>query len=313
MRPRPARLRAVLARARHTRAVTVISPETLGACLFEDTPIPFGDGHFDRERVRVVDVRWYLGRPGDGRRAYEVGHIPGAIFLDVDSDLVGQSGPGRHPLPAPADFEARLSRAGIGADDLVVAYDDVGGWVAARLWWMLDDLGHEAAAVLNGGIDGWIAAHLPLSTEEPDLPPADLRLADRWRRVIDRDTLRERLGGVALLDARAGERYRGETEPIDPVPGHIPTALSAPVAGNLRPDGHFLTAAELAQRFRTLGADRGEVVTSCGSGVAACHNALALRVAGLPDPLLYDGSYSDWSTAGYPIATGPEPGEPPDA
>lgn len=290
----------------------LVSPKQLGGCLLEGRPIRFGGRGFLPGDVRVVDVRWYLGRPGDGRRAYEVGHIPGAIFLDVDSDLVGASGPGRHPLPAPADFEARLSRAGIGGDELVVAYDDVGGWVAARLWWMLDDLGHEAAAVLDGGIAGWIAAHLPLSTEEPDLPPADLRLADRWRRVIDRDALRDRLGSVALLDARAGERYRGEMEPIDPVPGHIPTALSAPVAGNLRPDGHFLPAAELAQRFRALGADRREVITSCGSGVAACHNALALRIAGMPDPLLYDGSYSDWSTSGYPIAAGPEPGKPPD-
>jgi thiosulfate/3-mercaptopyruvate sulfurtransferase len=311
MGPRPARLRsdasgAILA------LMGLVSPEQLGGCLLEGRPIRFDGRGFMTGDVRVVDVRWYLGRPGDGRRAYEVGHIPGASYLDVDSDLVAPSGPGRHPLPAPAAFAARLSQAGIGDEDLVVAYDDVGGWVAARLWWMLDDLGHSASAVLDGGIDGWIAAHLPLSTEEPDLPPAHLRLADRWRRVIDRDSLRVRLGGVALLDARAGERYRGETEPNDPVPGHIPTALSAPVAGNMRPDGHFLPAVELAERFRALGADRGEVVTSCGSGVTACHNALALRIAGLPDPLLYDGSYSDWSTAGYPIATGAEPGEPPD-
>jgi thiosulfate/3-mercaptopyruvate sulfurtransferase len=177
---------------------------------------------------------------------------------------------------------------------------------------MLDDLGHPASAVLDGGIGAWIAAHLPLSTDEPALPAGKLHLADRWQRVIDRDALRARLGSVVLLDARAGERYRGETEPIDPVPGHIPTALSAPTAGNLGADGRYLPPADLAERFRSLGADRRTVVTSCGSGVAACHNALALRIAGMPDAILYDGSYSDWSTAEYPIATGPEPGERPD-
>ena len=291
--------------------MTIISPESLGACLLEGTPIAFGDRTFDRERVRVVDVRWYLGQPGDGRRAYDVGHIPGAIFLDVDADLVAPTGRGRHPLPSPAEFADRLARAGIGDADLVVAYDDVGGWVAARLWWMLDDLGHQASAVLDGGIGAWIAAHLPLSTDEPRLAAAQPHLADRWQRVIDRDALRARLGSVALLDARAGERYRGETEPIDPVAGHIPTALSAPTAGNLGADGRFLPQAALAERFRSLGTDGRKVVTSCGSGVAACHNALALRIAGLPDAILYDGSYSDWSAAGYPIATGPEPGEPP--
>jgi thiosulfate/3-mercaptopyruvate sulfurtransferase len=292
--------------------MALISSKALGGCLLDRVPIPFGDREFDPAQVRVVDVRWYLGRPGDGRRAYDVGHIPGAIFLDVDTDLVAPTGRGRHPLPSPTDFADRLARAGIGDADLVVAYDDVGGWVAARLWWMLDDLGHRASAVLDGGIWAWIAAHLPLSTDEPRLAAAQLHLADRWQRVIDRDALRARLGSVVLLDARAGERYRGETEPIDPVPGHIPTALSAPTAGNLRADGRFLLPADLAERFRSLGADRRTVVTACGSGVAACHNALALRVAGLPDAILYDGSYSDWSTAGYPIATGPEPGELPD-
>ncbi len=292
--------------------MALISAEALGGCLLNGIPIAFGDREFGAALVRVVDVRWYLGRPGDGRRAYDVGHIPGAIFLDVDTDLVAPTGRGRHPLPSPADFADRLARAGIGDADLVVAYDDVGGWVAARLWWMLDDLGHRASAVLDGGIGAWIAAHLPLSTDEPRLSAGKLHLADRWQRVIDRDALRARLGRVALLDARAGERYRGETEPIDPVPGHIPTALSAPTAGNLGTDGRFLPPPDLAERFRSLGADRRTVVTSCGSGVAACHNALALRIAGLPDAILYDGSYSDWSTAGYPIATGPEPGQPPD-
>jgi thiosulfate/3-mercaptopyruvate sulfurtransferase len=264
--------------------------------------------------LRVVDVRWVLGKPGAGRAAYDAGHLPGAIFLDVDTDLVASSGPGRHPLPAPADLRARLEAAGIGSEHSVVAYDDVGGWVAARLWWMLDDLGHERVSVLDGGLPVWVAEGLPVTTEVPRFAPARLELADRWTNTIDRASLAAGLGSRVLLDARGGPRYRGETEPIDAVPGHIPTARHAPVEGNLGPDGRVLAPAELAARFRARGADgsEGTGVTSCGSGVAACFNSMAMRVAGLPDPLLYPGSYSDWTRAGMPIAIGPEPGEVPE-
>jgi thiosulfate/3-mercaptopyruvate sulfurtransferase len=265
--------------------------------------------------LRVVDVRWVLGGPGQGRIAYDTGHIPGAIFLDMDTDLVAADGPGRHPLPSPADLRERLEAAGIGSDHSVVAYDDVGGWVAARLWWMLDDLGHERVAVLDGGFPAWVAEGLPVTREVPAVAPARLELADRWTRTIDRVGVAAGLGRRVLLDARGGPRYRGETEPIDPIPGHIPTARHAPVDSNLGPDGRLLGAAELAARFRVLGADgsEGPVVTSCGSGVAACFNSLAMRVAGLPDPLLYPGSYSDWTRSGMPIAVGPDPGQvPPD-
>ena len=263
----------------------------------------------DDPGLRIVDVRWVLGSPGRGREAYDAGHIPGAIFLDVDTDLVAPDGPGRHPLPSPVEFRARLGSVGIGNDHQVVAYDDVGGWVAARLWWMLDDLGHERIAVLDGGFPAWRDAGHPATTEVPDFAPARLELREAWSATIDRDSLRERLGEVVLLDARSAPRYRGETEPIDPVAGHIPTARNAPTDGNLGADGRFLPPAALADRFRGLGADGSEapVVTSCGSGIAACHNALALRVAGLPDPLLYPGSYSDWSRSGLPVATGPDP------
>ena len=271
--------------------------------------------------LRLVDVRWYLGRPGDGRRAYEAGHLPGAIHLDLDADLAGSAanGPGRHPLPSPAAFAERLGRAGIGDGSTVVAYDDVGGWVAARLWWMLDRIGHPACAVLDGGLPAWVAGGLPLETAVPRRPRATLTVrgaaasdADGgWPGTIDRDGLRGRLGGLVLLDARAGARYRGETEPVDPVAGHIPTAVSAPTDGNLGPDGRFLPPDALRRRFVALGADGSrDVVTSCGSGTSACHHALAMRAAGLPDPILYPGSWSDWSTAGYPVATGPEPGDP---
>jgi thiosulfate/3-mercaptopyruvate sulfurtransferase len=269
----------------------------------------------DDPALRVVDCRWYLGRPGDGRRAYEEGHLPGAIHLDIDSDLTAPAGPGRHPLPDPVAFRRRLEEVGIGDEHAVVAYDDAGGWVAARLWWMLDDLGHEAVAVLDGGIGAWGAAGHPLTREEPSWPASRLSLRGEWGRVVDRDGLRASLGSVRLLDARAGARYRGETEPIDAYPGHIPTAVSAPTDANLAADGRFLSSAELAARYRELGADgsQGEVIVSCGSGVSATHDALALRIAGLPDARLYPGSYSDWTQQGWPVATGPEPGDPPES
>jgi thiosulfate/3-mercaptopyruvate sulfurtransferase len=267
----------------------------------------------DDPALRIVDCRWYLGRPGDGRRAYDEGHLPGAIHLDVDSDLAAPTGPGRHPLPEPAAFAARLAGLGIGDEHAVVAYDDLGGWVASRLWWMLDDLGHRSVAVLDGGLGAWVGAGLPLTTAVPSWPAAELSLRDRWGRVIARDELHASLGSVRLLDARGAPRYRGETEPIDAYPGHIPTALNAPIDGNLGADGSFLPGPELAARYRDLGADgsHGSVVVSCGSGVAATHDALAIRVAGLPDAILYPGSYSDWTQAGLPVATGDEPGEPP--
>ena len=267
--------------------------------------------------LRIVDVRWYLGRPGAGRAAYAAGHLPGATFVDMDSDLAAPSGPGRHPLPDPATFATRMGALGIGDEHDVVVYDDVGGWVAARLWWMLDDLGHRSVAVLDGGFQAWTGGGLPVSDTAPSFAVARLSVAGRWTHVVDRDEVRSRLGHVVLLDARGAPRYRGEIEPIDPVAGHIPTALNAPTDGNLAADGRFLPADELEARFVALGVPRGgsgatmDVVTSCGSGVSACHNALAMRIAGMPDPILYPGSWSEWSTAGYPVAIGPEPGEPP--
>lgn len=272
----------------------------------------------DGEDLVVVDTRWYLGRPGAGREAYREGHLPGAIHLDLDADLADLvnpnafGAPGRHPLPHPVAWATAMGARGIGDGSRVVAYDDVGGWVAARLWWMLDNLGFERVSVLDGGIGAWTAAGLPLETSEAVLPPRSLALHRQWTRVIDRDALRARLGSVVLLDARGEARYRGETEPIDPVAGHIPTAVNAPVDGNLAPNGRFLDRALLRARFESLDAREGrDVVTSCGSGTSACHHALAMRLAGLPDPRLYVGSYSDWTRSGLPIAVGPDPGLPP--
>jgi len=279
--------------------VTLITADALAARLGDPS-------------LRIVDVRWYLKQPGTGQAAYERGHIPGAIFLDLDGDLSAPDGPGRHPLPEPDSFRARLALAGIGSDDFVVAYDDAGGTTAARLWWMLDNLGHRGGvAVLDGGIQAWTSAGHDLEAgAAPPLAPADLQLARQWANVIDREELADRLGTLTLLDGRAAERYRGEVEPIDPKMGHIPTAVSAPTSGNLGDDGRFLAPAVLRARFDGLTATDGDVVSSCGSGTTACHSILAMRIAGLPDPILYVGSFSDWSTADMPVATGPLPGEP---
>jgi thiosulfate/3-mercaptopyruvate sulfurtransferase len=278
----------------------------------------------DDPDLRIADVRWSLAAPGGGRDAYATAHLPGAVFVDLESVLTAPVGPGRHPLPDPAAFAAALGALGIGRAHRVVAYDDAGGTVAARLWWMLDALGHARAAVLDGGIGAWRAAGLPVATEVPVHATlyAEERLAtpgvgSAWPRTIERVALAARLGEVTLLDARAPERYRGEIEPIDRVPGHIPTAHSLPTSALLDASGRFLVPAALASRFAVAGvgasaaavAGAAPVVVACGSGVNACQLALAMRAAGLPDPLLYPGSYSDWTQSGMPIATGDAPGE----
>jgi len=278
-------------------------------------------GLIDDPNLRIADVRWSLAAPTAGHEAYAGAHLPGAVFVDVDTVLTARTGPGRHPLPEPATFVAALAALGIGREHRIVAYDDAGGTVAARLWWMLDALGHPRTSVLDGGIGAWTAEGLSLVGGVPAFdaaaPWTDLPRA--WPRTVSRGELAARLGSLILLDARAPERYRGEVEPIDPVAGHIPTAVSAPTGTFLAPDGRFLAPATLAARFAALGgggtpAAAGgalPVVVQCGIGVNACQLALAMRAAGLPDPLLYPGSYSNWSRAGMPIATGNDPGDPP--
>jgi len=221
-----------------------------------------------------------------------------------------------------------MAAAGIGDGDRVVGYDDVGGWVAARLWWMLDNLGFgrrgidgEWVGVLDGGIKAWIEAGNPVEREATTRARGSLSagtLAGEWHGVIEREALKSRLGSLTLLDARGAPRYRGEVEPVDPVAGHIPTAISAPFDMNLDTNGRMLGPGALRALYAELGIDppagdgpARDVVTSCGSGTSATHHSLAMRLAGLPDPILYVGSYSDWSRSGEPIATGPEPGEPP--
>jgi len=261
--------------------------------------------------LRLADVRWYVGEPGRNRAEYDAGHLPGAIYLDVDSDLTWPTGPGRHPLPPDREAFARLLGArGLGDEHLIVAYDDAGGVYAARLWWMLRWIGHPGARLLDGGLQAWATAGFPLSTAEPSFPAAKMTVRPGPTRLIDRPALWERLGRVTLLDARPPDRYTGEEHPVDPVGGHIPTARNAPTADNLGPDGRFLPREELARRYRALGVGEGDTVASCGSGVTACHDIAAIVHAGLPEPILYPGSWSDWCTSDLPYATGSEPGHP---
>ncbi len=265
--------------------------------------------HLDHSILRVVDTRWYLGEPERGHQAYLQGHIPGAVYVDLESDLSAPTGPGRHPLPNWETFAARMGELGIGDKNRVVAYDDQGGAIAARLWWMLNAIGHQHTYVLDGGLTAWTADGHALSDEASQYPPTELSVKPQPGLTVDRDQLRDRLGSVLTLDARSAARYRGDEEPIDPVAGHIPTAVNADYEGNLGPEQRFLPVDELVARFRALGVDGSrQVVTYCGSGVTACHDILAMEHAGLGRSLLYPGSWSDWSTAAYPVATGAEPG-----
>lgn len=266
------------------------------------------DDHRDDPALRIADCRWYLEEPGRGRAEYERSHIPGAVFVSLDDDLSAPSGPGRHPLPAPEIYAARLGALGMGDEHTVVAYDDRGGGIAARLWWMLRAIGHTSVAVLDGGLTAWRAAGLAEESAVVTHPPAALTVSAQPR-TIDRSGLESRLGNVVLIDARDGERYRGEHEPVDPVAGHIPTAVSRPTAGNLRADMRFETPETLRRRFASAGVGpAADTVVYCGSGVTACHDILAIELAGLGEATLYPGSWSDWGTSGGAIATGAEPG-----
>ncbi len=259
--------------------------------------------------LRVVDVRWYLdGR--SGREAYEKGHIPGAVFLDLDEVLAGPATPtdGRHPLPDPGVFAAGLGALGIADDHTVVAYDDLGGMVAARLVWMLRVLGLPAA-LLDGGLGAWPGPFDTGPAEPPPVPtgrtvhpwpPSAVASADEVAAAVD--------GGSVVLDARAPERYRGDAEPVDPRAGHVPGALNLPFSRNLDEDGRFLPLERLADQYREAGAD-GDTIVYCGSGVSACHHTVAMEAATGVRPRLYVGSWSQWSAdPDRPAATGPDAG-----
>ena len=238
------------------------------------------------------------------------------MHLDVETQLsdVGKGGPGRHPLPGAAALARLLGAAGIGDDTLVIAYDDAGGTAAARLWWLLALHGHPRAQVLDGGLAAFVAAGGTVTKEVPSPSPRSFTSRPPLVRVVDRGAVIEAIGrGALLLDARAAERYEGKEEPIDKRPGHIPTARNAPFAQNLDAHKHFLAPAALRAAYEALGASseriaNGDVVAYCGSGITAAHVVLAVVVAGLGPPLLYEGSWSDWIHDGtQPVAMGAEP------
>lgn len=260
--------------------------------------------------LRVADVRWALAGP-PGRDGYADGHLPGAVFIDAERELSSPGdGPGRHPVPSAEKLAGVLGGAGIGDEHVVIAYDDAGGSIAARLWWLYRHYGRDGrAAVLDGGIAAWTRAELPLVRDVPEHPTATWTAGEVRDDLVDTAAVHELLGGdTLLLDARAPERYRGESEPIDPRAGHIPGAASAPWSENLDGDGRFLPPERLRSRYARLGAAARPVVAYCGSSLTASHDLLALHLAGLGDARLYEGSWSDWSSDPLrPAATGAEP------
>ncbi|KJE22409.1 rhodanese-like sulfurtransferase [Frankia torreyi] len=259
---------------------------------------------------RVLDVRWQLGGP-PGRDGYLAGHIPGAVFVDLETELAAPPVPaqGRHPLPDVAALQGAARGWGLSAGDTVVVYDDSGAMSAARAWWLLRWASVEPVLILDGGLAAWTAAGGTLQTEPVQPPPGDITLVPGALPTLDADGVAALARDGIVLDARAGERYRGEVEPVDPVAGHIPGAHSAPTGDNLSADGTFHSPAELARRFAALGVT-GErpVGVYCGSGVTAAHEVAALAIAGHP-AALYPGSWSQWSNLpDRPVATGPEEG-----
>lgn len=270
-------------------------------------------------RLAVIDCRFSLQDPEAGRRAYEAGHIPGAVYFDLEQDLSGprQSRGGRHPLPAEDELARKLGAAGVGDGVAAVVYDD-GGGMAARAWWLIRYLGHDDVWLLDGGFSAWVSAGYPVTAEGPSPRPARFvpRVRHDW--VVSVEDVAAAVAGRRpglLVDARAPERFRGDVEPLDPKAGHIPGAINFPWMDNLGTDGRWLRGEELRERWMQRlkaagqagadGAEAGPVVLYCGSGVTACANWFALELAGLSGMKLYPGSWSDWcSRPDLPVATG---------
>jgi thiosulfate/3-mercaptopyruvate sulfurtransferase len=249
--------------------------------------------------VAVLDCRFASGDREAGRRAYEAGHIPGAVYMHLDEDLAGPIGEhgGRHPLPDPAVIAAKLGAAGVGADTQVVVYDGGAMPAAARCWWLLHYLGHEQVQVLDGGFPAWVAGGHPVTAELPR--PVARTFVPRLQEhmVATMEEVRDRPAGQVVVDARSPGRFAGQPDPLDPKPGHIPGAVNRFWMDSLAPDGRWKGAADQAARFEGLPAPE-QIIHQCGSGVTACANLLAMAIAGLPGARLYVGSWSDWCT--YP-------------
>lgn len=274
--------------------MVLIDVDELAAALVSDRP------------PVVLDVRWTLGGP-PGDAAHRAGHIPGAVFVPLDEELAahGQPTDGRHMLPSLDDLQRAARRWGVNDDSSVVVHDDNGGLAAARAWWLLRWAGFTDVRMLDGALAAWVASGRELESGDVCPAPGSVTLTAGTCPVLELDDVPAFLEAGVLLDARAGERYRGEAEPIDPKAGHIPGALSAPTTENLTPDGHFRSPAELRERFAALGADGSRPVAAyCGSGVTAAHEVAALAIAGI-DAALYPGSWSQWSNLDLPVATGP--------
>lgn len=275
--------------------------------------------HLNDPHIRIVDARWYLLNPTKGEADHSNAHIPNAVYLSVDRDLSAPPLPdattGRHPLPSEEMFAETMTRFGISNNTHVVVYDDAGGGNAARLWWLLHYFGHDRVSLLDGGLNEWLAEGRPVSDQIPAIAPADTPF--RARAHPDMVVTKEEMIGLTrdprtlILDTRAPERYRGETEPIDARAGHIPGAKNAPLAHNLQSsaDFHFRTPAELETRFDELGAKSAdEIVVYCGSGVNAAANLFALHLAGYDNTRLYAASFSEWSRdPELPVITGANP------
>ncbi len=257
-------------------------------------------GRLGAPGLLVVDCRHDLTNPDAGRSAYAAGHVPGAIFADMDTELSAprHAGSGRHPLPSPAAFAATLQRWGFTASSQVVAYDQANGALAARLWWMLRARGHRHVQVLDGGYAAWLAAGFESDTVVPQPVAAAVPVREFAGVLSSADVVAGLAArNITLVDARPADRFAGRNETFDPVPGHVPGAVNMPFAGNLTPAQQFLDVAQLKQRWSPLLQQPGApIVAMCGSGITACHNLLALELAGYQGARLYAGSYSEWIT-----------------
>ena len=297
-----------MSQAKHevTRKSLLISVQELAAALREASDTPATSS----QPWVVVDCRFNLLKTDAGRAAYLDGHIPGAWYADLDRDLSAPRGPqtGRHPLPDPEQLRALFGRFGITPATRVAAYDEAGGGLAARLWWLLRWMGHRSVVLLDGGLAAWQKAGLPISQETPGPCHSHFEGQPGHMPVLHTAEVSAALdeNAIRLLDARAEERFRGLVEPIDAVAGHVPGALNVPFTGNLAADNRFQTPEHLAQRYAPLVAGRqpGEIVCMCGSGVTACHGIFALELAGIPGVALYPGSWSEWiRSPDRPVAT----------